>query len=170
MKYIKLFENFSNDDSSRKEWKKKVLEVSNALDILYDLKDISLELLDVRANKEADDEFEDDKQLEKRVVYLVDLHQKDIEYKGNLFGGEFSHESPVIEDSIYWSSDIDEPIEEIEEGFRTGDLYLNITFCVVVGEDGNVTAINDDTSKLYGRISEIYPDVEFDTFNPWDLN
>ena len=62
--------------------------------------------------------------------------------------------------------DITAPIEEVEEGFKSGKLYLNITFCIVTGEDGNVSAVNDDTSNVYQRISDMYPEVGFDTFNP----
>jgi hypothetical protein len=61
-------------------------------------------------------------------------------------------------------------VEEIAEGLKSGKLYLNITFCIVAGEDGHVTAINDDTGNVYQRISDMYPEVGFDTFNPWDLN
>jgi len=168
MKHIKLFENFSKDAFNKLEWQGRVLEASNVIDILYDLKEVALEYLDVRHKKMNDEDEEE--LVDKKIVFLVDLHDKEIEYMGNLFGGEYSFENTDIEENLYWSNDITASIEEIEEGFKSGKLYLNITFCIVVGEDGDVSAVNDDTSNVYQRISDMYPEVGFDTFNPWDLN
>ena len=168
MKHIKLFENFSKEPFDKLEWQGQVLEASNVIDILYDLKEVSLEYLDVRHKALSDDDEE--VLLEKKLVFIVDLHDKEIEYLGNLFGGEYSLDNPDIEENIYWSSDITAPAEEIGVGLKSGELYLNITFCIVTGEDGNVSAVNDDTGNVYQRISDMYPEVGFDTFNPWDLN
>ena len=167
MKHIKLFENFSKA-FDKLEWQGKVLEASNLIDILYDLKEVSLEYLDVRHKQVNDDDEEE--LVDKKIVFIVDLHDKEIEYLGNLVGGEYSLDNPDIEENLYWSSDITTPVEEIEEGFKTEKLYLNITFCIVVGEDGNLSAVNEDTANVYQRISDMYPEVGFDTFNPWDLN
>ena len=168
MKHIKLFENFSKEPFNKLEWQGQVLEASNVIDILYDLKEVSLEYLDVRHTHLNDDDEEE--LVEKKIVFIVDLHDKEVEYLGNLFGGEYSFENIDIEENLYWSNDITAPIEEVEEGFKSGKLYLNITFCIVAGEDGHVTAVNDDTGNVYQRISDMYPEVGFDTFNPWDLN
>ena len=168
MKHIKLFENFSKESFDKLEWKGRVLEASNVIDILYDLKEVALEYLDVRHKQMNDDDEEE--LVDKKIVFIVDLHDKEIEYMGNLFGGEYSFENTDIEENLYWSNDITAPIKEVEEGFKSGKLYLNITFCIVAGEDGNVSAINDDTSNVYQRISDMYPEVGFDTFDPWDLN
>ena len=168
MKHIKLFENFSKEPFDKLEWQGQVLEVSNVIDILYDLKEVSLEYLDVRHTHLNDDDEEE--LVDKKIVFIVDLHDKEVEYLGNLFGGEYSFDNIDIEENLYWSSDITAPIEEIVEGFKSGKLYLNITFCIVAGEDGHVTAISDDTGNVYQRISDMYPEVGFDTFNPWDLN
>jgi hypothetical protein len=168
MKHIKLFENFSKESFDKLEWKGRVLEASNVIDILYDLKEVALEYLDVRHKQMNDDDEEE--LVDKKIVFIVDLHDKEIEYMGNLFGGEYSFENTDIEENLYWSNDITAPIEEVEEGFKSGKLYLNITFCIVAGEDGHVTAVSDDTSNVYQRISDMYPEVGFDTFNPWDLN
>jgi hypothetical protein len=168
MKHIKLFENFSKEPFDKLEWQGQVLEASNVIDILYDLKEVSLEYLDVRHTHLNDDDEEE--LVDKKIVFIVDLHDKEVEYLGNLFGGEYSFDNIDIEENLYWSSDITAPIEEIVEGFKSGKLYLNITFCIVAGEDGHVTAVNDDTGNVYQRISDMYPEVGFDTFNPWDLN
>lgn len=168
MKHIKLFENFSKEPFDKLEWQGQVLEASNVIDILYDLKEVSLEYLDVRHKALSEDDEE--VLLEKKLVFIVDLHDKEIEYLGNLFGGEYSFENIDIEENLYWSNDITAPAEEILEGFKSGKLYLNITFSIVAGEDGHVTAVNDDTGNVYQRISDMYPEVGFDTFNPWDLN
>ena len=168
MKKLKLFEDFSKDSFNKLEWQVKVLEASNLIDILYDLKEVSLEYLDVRHKQLNEDDEEE--LVDKKIVFIVDLHDKEVEYLGNLVGGEYSLENPDIEENLYWSSDITAPVEEIEEGFKSEKLYLNITFCIVVGEDGNLSAVNEDTANVYQRISDMYPEVGFDTFNPWDLN
>ncbi len=172
MKHIKLFENFSKA-FDKLEWQGKVLEASNLIDILYDLKEVSLEYLDVRHfqdNRFSEYEEEDSNLLDKRLIFIVDLHDSEVEYLGNLLGGEYSFESPDIEENLYWSDDITAPTEEISEGFKSGKLRLNITFCIVVGETGDVRPINEDTANVYQRICDMYPEVGFDTFNPWDLN
>ena len=178
MKKLKLFEQFSKESFNKLEWQGHVLEASNVIDILYDLKEVALEYLDVRHKALNDDDEE--VLLEKKLVFIVDLHDREDEYLGNLFGGEYSLDNPDIEENIYWSNEIPfsiqmsgdttTPAEEISAGFKSGKLYLNITFCIVVGEDGNVSAVNDDTGNVYQRISDMYPEVGFDTFNPWDLN
>ena len=168
MKRLKLFESYS-----REEWQKQVMESTGMLDILYDLKDASLEYLDVRHYQDNRFRDEDDPEgdlVDKKIVYMVDLHDKDVLYLGNLCGGEYSYENPDIEESLYWSDDITAPAEEIAKGFKEGQLSLNITFCIVVGETGDLRTINDDTSKVLSRISDMHPEAEFDTFNPWDLN
>ena len=144
------------------------MEASNVIDILYDLKEVSLEYLDVRHTHLNDDDEEE--LVDKKIVFIVDLHDKEIEYLGNLFGGEYSLDNIDIEENLYWSNDITTPAGEIVEGLKSGKLYLNITFCIVAGEDGHVTAVSDDTGNVYQRISDMYPEVGFDTFNPWDLN
>ena len=168
MKKLKLFEDFSKDSFNKLEWQGKVLEASNLIDILYDLKEVSLEYLDVRHKQLNEDD--DEELVDKKIVFIVDLHDKEVEYLGNLVGGEYSLDNPDIEENLYWSNDITTPVEEIEEGFKSGKLYLNITFCIVVGEDGDLSAVNEDTANVYRRISDMYPEVGFDTFNPWDLN
>jgi hypothetical protein len=168
MKHIKLFENFSKEPFNKLEWQGQVLEATNLIDILYDLKEVSLEYLDVR-HKQLNEDGEEEL-LDKKIVFIVDLHDKEVEYLGNLVGGEYSLENTDIEENLYWSNDITTAAEEIAEGIKSGKLYLNITFCIVVGEDGHVTAINDDTGNVFQRISDMYPEVGFDTFNPWDLN
>jgi len=168
MKRLKLFEDFSKESFNKLEWQGHVLEASNVIDILYDLKEVSLEYLDVRHTHLNDDDEEE--LVDKKIVFIVDLHDKEVEFLGNLFGGEYSFENIDIEENLYWSNDITAPAEEIAEGLKSGKLYLNITFCIVAGEDGHVTAVSDDTGNVYQRISDMYPEVGFDTFNPWDLN
>ncbi len=168
MKRLKLFESYS-----REEWQRQVMESTGMLDILYDLKEASLEYLDVRHyqdNRFRDEDEPDGELVDKKIVYMVDLHDKDVLYLGNLCGGEYSYENPDIEESLYWSDDITAPVEEIAKGFKEGQLSLNITFCIVVGETGDLRTVNDDTSKVLSRISDMHPEAEFETFNPWDLN
>ena len=163
MRYLKIFESFSKE-----EWKKRFLEASNLLEILYDLKEASLEYLDVR-QRQINDEGEQEI-LDKKIIFALDLHDKEAQFLGNLCGGEYSLENTDIEENLYWSDDIEDPIEEIEEGFKSGKLYLSINFCIVTGEDGDLSPVNSDTANVFQRISDMYPEAEFDTFNPWDLN
>ena len=163
MRYLKIFESFSKE-----EWKKRFLEASNLLEILYDLKEVSLEYLDVR-QRQISDEGEQEI-LDKKIIFAFDLHDKEVQFLGNLCGGEYSLENTDIEENLYWSDDIEDPIEVIEEGFKSGKLYLSINFCIVTGEDGDLSPVNSDTANVFQRISDMYPDAEFDTFNPWDLN
>jgi len=168
MKRLKLFESFSRED-----WENKVLEVSNMINILYDLKDVSLEYLDVRHvsdNRFSDDNDEDNTIMDKKILFIVDLHSKENEFEGNLLGGEYSFESPDIEENLYWSNEVTKPISEIIDGFKSGYLSLNITFCIVVGQVGDYREVSSNTSEVYSRISDMHPEVGFDTFNPWDLN
>ena len=168
MKRLKLFESYS-----REEWQRQVMESTGMLDILYDLKEASLEYLDVRHyqdNRFRDEDEPDGELVDKKIVYIVDLHDREVLYLGNLCGGEYSYENPDIEESLYWSDDITAPAEEIAKGFKEGQLSLNITFCIVVGETGDLTTVSDDTSKVLSRISDMHPEAEFETFNPWDLN
>ena len=163
MKRLRLFESFSKE-----EWQKEIMDASNMLDILYDLKEVSLEYLDIR-HKAVNDEDED-VVLEKKVIFVVDLYDREDGYLANLAGGQYSLEDTDIEGNLYWPDEITAPAEEIVAGFKSEKLYLNITFCIVVGEDGDLQTVNEDTSNALERISSMYPEVEFDTFDPWDLN
>ena len=120
MKRIKLFESYH-----REEWQNQVLESTGMLDILYDLKEASLEYLDVRHyqdNRFGDEDEPDGKLIDKKIVYMVDLHDKEILYLGNLCGGEYSYENPDIEEGLYWSEDITASAEEIVRGLKEGKL------------------------------------------------
>lgn len=162
MERLRLFESFSKE-----EWQKEIMDASNMLDILYDLKEVSLEYLDVR-HKAVNDEDEE-VALEKKVIFVVDLYDREDGYLANLAGGQYSLEDTDIEGNLYWPDDM-VPAEKIASGFKSEKLYLNITFCIVTGEDGDLQTVNEDTSNALERISSMYPEVEFDTFDPWDLN
>lgn len=162
MERLRLFESFSKE-----EWQKEIMDASDMLDILYDLKEVSLEYLDVR-HKAVNDEDED-VTLEKKVIFVVDLYDREDGYLANLAGGQYSLEDTDIEGNLYWPDDM-VPAEKIAAGFKSEKLYLNITFCIVTGEDGDLQTVNEDTSNALERISSMYPEVEFDTFDPWDLN
>ena len=94
MKRLKLFESFSKE-----EWQKKVMDASNMLDILYDPKEVALEYLDVRHyqdNRFSEEDEPDGELVDKKLVFLVDLHDRESEYLGNLCGGEYSLEDTDI--------------------------------------------------------------------------
>jgi hypothetical protein len=167
MKYIKLFENYN-----QLEWKSKILETTKILDVLYDLRDLSLEYLDVKYKIINDDGEEEN--LNKKIIFTVDLNSREDGYIENLFGGEYSFEYPEIEENLNWDFDIlkwginfD---DKLIDGLKDGHFYLNITLCIVADNDGHLLTVSDDTSEVYKMISNIHPEMEFDTFNPWDLN
>lgn len=169
MRRIKMFESFDSEE----QWKKQVSEQTGMLDILYDLKEVSLEYLDVRHmqdNRFAEEDEPDSELVDKKIIYIVDLHDREVLYLGNLCGGQYSYEDTDIEGNLYWSHEITAPAEDIVRKIKEGKMYLNITFCIVVGEEGDYRTVNEDTSKALQRISDMHPEAEFDTFNSWDLN
>jgi hypothetical protein len=90
MERLRLFESFSKE-----EWQKEIMDASNILDILYDLKEVSLEYLDIR-HKAVNDEDED-VTLEKKVIFVVDLYDREDGYLANLAGGQYTLEDTDIE-------------------------------------------------------------------------
>ena len=163
MKHIKLFENFKKGD-----FKDTILNKCGLLDILYDLRDISLEYLDTKHDYVNDDGLKE--KLNKKLVFLVDLHDNEVEYLGALLSGEVTLETPNLEETLTWSDDITLPCDEIEKGFESNIFKFEITLGLIVVDNGTNISVDDDVSSIYNKISEIYPEVGFDTFNPWDLN
>lgn len=159
---INKFKEFNESTESEETIKKRILEESGILDILYDLKDMSLEYLDVRHIREEDS-------LYKRIIFTVAIE------KGSsiddIFGGEYSFDSTDIEENIHWVDNIEpkDLLDEIKSINSHDDVSISITFAIIAGEYGD-SEIMEDTYDVYTRISEMYPYIKFDTINPWDLN
>jgi hypothetical protein len=164
LKNIKLFEEFENNS------KKDFLSKSGLLDIIYDLKELSLEYLDVRhINNDENKSI-----LDKNLIFNVELYNKNDDFECHLFGGNFSFDEPNIEENLHWETNVFNGVfsgteKEILEGLKSNSLVLSITFSIIIGEYGDAEIIDDDTSKVFNVISEMYPNIKFDTINPWDL-
>ena len=158
MKYLKIFEKFSEEDSRR-----RLLEETGIMDAIYDMKDLSLDYLDVSHETQEDDEkmFQ-----EKNLIFNVSLIE-DGHHMVNLFGGHFSLESPYLDQNIYWEDSL--PLEELIEGIELGRLSFGIDFAIVVGQYGDTHIVNHDTANLHRSASDMHPEIAFDTINPWDL-
>ena len=160
MKHLKIFEKFSEE-----EGKNRFLEETGIMDAIYDMKELSLDLLDVSHETHVDDE----KDLkEKTLIYNVSLIE-DGDHMTGLFGGHFSFESPYLDQNIYWEEPLPN-LEELIEGIKSGSISFGIDFAIVVGEYGDSQIVNGDTSSLFRSISDMHPEIAFDTINPWDLN
>ena len=164
MKHLKIFEKFSEE-----EGKKRFLSETGIMDAIYDIKELSLELLDVSHETPVGFSQEDDeKELkEKNLIFNVSLIE-DGDHMAGLFGGHFSFESPYLEQNIYWDEPL-LPLEELIDGIKSGRLSFGIDFAIVVGEYGDSQIVNHDTSSLLRSVSDMHPEIAFDTINPWDL-
>ena len=161
MKYIKLFENFSN-----KDWKKNILEKTDILEILYDIKNISLEKLDIR---DTDDE---DNILEKTLYFNVTLENEDGDLI-TLLNGYFNYsQDQPIENYFDWTDDtsiITKDATDIPDLINNEKIKISIDFGIITGFDEGDAELTDDNSYVYNRISKMYDYVKFDIINPWDL-
>jgi len=161
MKYIKLFENFSN-----KDWKKNILEKTDILEILYDIKNISLEKLDIR---DTDDE---DNILEKTLYFNVTLENEDGDIITLLCGYfNYSQDKP-IENYFDWTDDtsiITKDATDIPDLINNEKIKISIDFGIITGFDEGDAELTDDNSYVYNRISKMYDYVKFYIINPWDL-
>ena len=160
MKHLKIFEKFSEEED-----KKRFLEETGIMDAIYDMKELSLDLLDVSHETQEDDEKE---LKEKTLIYNVSLIE-DGDHMAGLFGGHFSFESPYLDQNIYWEEPLPN-LEELIEGIKSGSISFGIDFAIAVGEYGDSQIVNGDTSSLFRSISDMHPEIAFDTINPWDLN
>jgi hypothetical protein len=161
MKYIKLFENFTN-----KDWKKNILEKTDILEILYDIKNISLEKLDIR---DTDDE---DNILEKTLYFNVTLENEDGDLI-TLLNGYFNYsQDQPIENYFDWTDDtsiITKDATDIPDLINNEKIKISIDFGIITGFDEGDAELTDDNSYVYNRISKMYDYVKFDIINPWDL-
>ena len=165
MKYIKLFENFSDGD-----WKQNILQNTEILNIVEDLRDISLEYLDNKV--EVEDEFDGEIQiLDKTLIFDVMIQNKE-GLLDSIVNGSFDYnQDKPIEDYFYWNDDsiIPDDLMEIPDMIKSGELKLMINFAIIFGAEDGDPNLTDDSGNVYQRIIVAYPDVEFDIIDPWDL-
>lgn len=164
MKHLKIFEKFSEEES-----RKSFLQKTGIMDAIYDMKELSLDLLDVRHETQVgfSPEYDEKEMQEKTLLFNVSLIE-DGEHMAGLFGGHFSFESPYLEQNIYWEEPLPN-LEELIDGIKSGSISFGIDFAIVVGEYGDSQIVNGDTSSLFRSVSDMHPEIAFDTINPWDL-
>ena len=189
MKYIKLFENFSELD-----WKKNILQNTEILNIVEDLRDLSAEYLDDKV--EVVDEFDGEvESIDKSLIFDIMIQNKE-GHLDSIVNGSFDYnQDKPIEDYFYWNEEsiipddlmmipdmikkyinrLNEPKspEEKEKAksiILDGELKLIINFAIIFGAEDGDPDLTDDSGNVYQRIIVAYPDVEFDIIDPWDLN
>ncbi len=160
MKYLKIFEDFSNSD-----WEKEMLDLIE--DMVYNIKDVSMEYLD--EGEKVIDEFEGEETAEKTLLFNVMIGDD----KGSLYNvlsGHFNNGSESnFRENFIWSDDLTIPISELKQKLDSGEVKFHVDLAIVIGFDGNME-LTGDSGDVANTISRMYPDVEFDVINPWDLN
>jgi hypothetical protein len=160
MKYLKIFEDFSNSD-----WEKEMLDLIE--DMVYNIKDVSMEYLD--EGEKVIDEFEGEETAEKTLLFNVMIGDD----KGSLYNvlsGHFNNGSESnFRENFIWSDDLTIPISELKQKLDSGEVKFHVDLAIVVGFDGDMK-LTGDSGDVANTIGRMYPDVEFDVINPWDLN
>ena len=160
MKYLKIFEDFSNSD-----WEKEMLDLIE--DMVYNIKDVSMEYLD--EGEKVIDEFESEETAEKTLLFNVMIGDD----KGSLYNvlsGHFNNGSESnFRENFIWSDDLTIPISELKQKLDSGEVKFHVDLAIVIGFDGNME-LTGDSGDVANTISRMYPDVKFDVINPWDLN
>lgn len=157
MIHLKLFEGFSNDEQVKEE----ILEKYNIRKIIYDLIDVSLERLD---------EVEEDEYLDKSIIFEISIEGWVNNYQllESIVGGKFNRSEEFTDENIYWIPLNSEDLNKVYKMLQDKESKLFLTFSVVYGEDGDLRQSHD--GGISNRMSDLYPDLEIDIFNPWDIN
>ena len=160
MKYLKIFEDFSNSD-----WEKEMLDLIE--DMVYNIKDVSMEYLD--EGEKVIDEFEGEETAEKTLLFNVMIGDDEGSLY-NVLSGHFNNGSESnFRENFIWSDDLTIPISELKQKLDSGEVKFHVDLAIVIGFDGNME-LTGDSGDVANTISRMYPDVEFDVINPWDLN
>lgn len=166
MKYIKLFENFSEVD-----WKQNILKNTEILNIVEDLRDLSAEYLDDKV--EVTDEFDGETtSIDKSLIFDIMIQNKE-GHLDSIVNGSFDYnQDKPIEDYFYWNEEsiIPNDLMKIPDMIKSGELKLMVNFAIIFGAEDGDPDLTDDSGNVYKRIIVAYPDVEFDIIDPWDLN
>jgi hypothetical protein len=160
MKYLKIFEDFSNND-----WKKEMLDLIE--DMVYNIKDVAAEYLD--EGEKVTDELEGEETFEKTLLFNVMLGDDEGSLY-NVLSGHFNNGSESnFRENFIWSDDLTIPVSELKQKLDSGEMKFHVDLAIVIGFDGDME-LTDDSGHVHNTISEMYPDVQFDIINPWDLN
>ena len=160
MKYLKIFENFSNND-----WKKEMLDLIE--DMVYNIKDVAAEYLD--EGEKVIDEIEGEETFEKTLLFNVMIGD-DEGGINNVLSGHFNNSTESnFRENFIWSDDLTIPVSVIKQKLDSGEMKFHVDLAIIIGFDGDME-LTEDSGHVHNVISEMYPDVEFDIINPWDLN
>jgi hypothetical protein len=160
MKYLKIFEDFSNND-----WKKQMLDLIE--DMVYNIKDVAAEYLD--EGKKVIDEFEGEETVEKTLLFNVMIGDDEGSLY-NVLSGHFNNGSESnFRENFIWSDDLTIPFSELKQKLDSGEMKFHVDLATVIGFGGDME-LTEDSGHVHNAISEMYPDVQFDIINPWDLN
>ena len=164
MKYLKIFEDFSNND-----WEKEMLDLIE--DMVYNIKDVSAEYLDEGEkldNHWGENDYED-QTGEKTLLFNVMIGD-DEGGINNVLSGHFNNSTESnFRENFIWSDDLTIPVSELKQKLDSGEMKFHVDLAIVIGFDGNME-LTEDSGHVHNTISEMYPDVQFDIINPWDLN
>ena len=160
MKYLKIFEDFSNND-----WKKEMLDLIE--DMVYNIKDVAAEYLD--EGEKVIDEIEGEETFEKTLLFNVMIGD-DEGGINNVLSGHFNNSTESnFRENFIWSDDLTIPVSELKQKLDSGEIKFHVDLAIVIGFGGDME-LTEDSGHVHNVISEMYPDVEFDIINPWDLN
>jgi hypothetical protein len=86
-----------------------------------------------------------------------------------IVGGKFGRNDDFSDESVvYWISSNKKDLDSILKILKEEKYKLYLTFSVVYGEDGDLKQSHN--GEIIERMSDLYPELEIDTFNPWDIN
>ena len=131
MKYIKLFENFSNDD-----WKKNILENTYISKIIEDLIYMSSEYLDVKGDDKDDPSIE----LEKTLIFDIMLEDEEGSLDSIVNGYYNYSQDEAFEKYLHWNNSpcVVDDLNDIPKLLNSGELKMTVNFAIVTGvDDGN---------------------------------
>jgi hypothetical protein len=160
MKYLIFFESHSNIESLKNE----ILNNFGLKKLAYDIIDASFDNLD--KYDERDDEGEI---LKKSLIFQIMLNQIEHDYNigDAIIEVEFSLYKSFSENDINWILSIEKDLKNTIELLKSGLKYW-VLLSVIVGEEGNRKQVS--CGDIIEKLESMYPDIEFDTFDPWDIN
>ena len=145
MKYIKLFENFSDLD-----WKQNILKNTEILNIVEDLRDLSAEYLDDKV--EVTDEFDGETtSIDKSLIFDIMIQNKE-GHLDSIVNGSFDYnQDKPIEDYFYWNEEsiIPDDLMMIPDMIKSGELKLIINFAIIFGAEDGDPDLTDDSGNVY---------------------
>lgn len=155
MKYLKIFEEYQPDQGLKNEI------LSKLRGLISDIIDISLERLDEITERG------------KSIVFDVNIEDNK-GYITGIINARFNPENDFSDDDIIWITNNkfnyptdDEALDILSLLNKDGQLQVTISV-VYDDEDGDLKAL--PCGDILNRLGEAYPDIEFTTFAPWDLN